>query len=98
MNSYKQPARGKKRKQSAETLTPVEQRIRENEINKQRGAGPNFSVYIYPMSYIQPVKSDYDKARGRFAELTVSYLKSFFFPALGTNIRIKITMRKKIPR
>ncbi|KAL5260415.1 hypothetical protein ACHWQZ_G010515 [Mnemiopsis leidyi] len=72
MNSYKQPARGKKRKRSAETLTPVEQRIRENEINKQRGAGPNFSVYIYPMSYIQPVKSDYDKARGRFAELTMN--------------------------
>ena len=72
--------RGMKRKRGGELipnrekLSPVERRILEEKRSKKLNLGPLHTVYIFPLSFLKPIKSDFDKIRGRLADLTVSFL------------------------
>ena len=72
--------RGMKRKRGGELipnrekLSPVERRILEEKRSKKMNLGPLHTVYIFPLSFLKPIKSDFDKIRSRLADLTVSFL------------------------
>ena len=69
--------RGVKRKRSGTLippkLSPIERRIREDEQkSKRQNSGQLYTVYVFPLSFLKPIKSDFDKIRSRLTDLTVS--------------------------
>ena len=79
--------RGVKRKRSdtliPPKLSPIERRIREDEQrSKRQNSGQLYTVYVFPLSFLKPIKSD--KIRSRLTDLTVSSKYHIIFANFST--------------